>query len=87
MATGACGINCDVCGLKVQGVCRGCNAGTAFTVEDVDQHPCDILKCAVRKNVAYCLKDCKDFPCALLEKGQYPFSAAYLGMHKQRMGT
>lgn len=87
MATGACGINCDVCGLKVKGICMGCGPGTMFTVEAVAQHPCPVVKCAVGKGVAHCLKDCADFPCALLEQGQYPFSVAYLGMHRQRMGA
>ena len=27
MATGACGINCDVCLLKVAGICSTCGAG------------------------------------------------------------
>ena len=87
MATGACGINCDVCGLKVKGICPGCGPGTMFTVDSVAEIPCPVIKCAVGKGVAYCLSDCEDFPCTLLERGQFPFSAAYLGMHRQRMGA
>lgn len=85
MPTGACGINCDICGLKVKGICAGCRAGTDSTLEEVADHPCPIFKCAVGKGVAYCLRDCSDFPCSAMETGNYPFSAAYLGMHRYRM--
>jgi hypothetical protein len=87
MPTGACGINCDVCRLKSKGICAGCDAGTAFQPEAVADHKCPVLQCAVRKQVAYCISDCAEFPCAVLSKGQYPYSGAYLGMHKQRFAT
>lgn len=87
MATGACGINCDVCGLKVKGICLGCRAGTEWTEDAVAEHPCPILKCAVVKSVAYCLSNCSDFPCNTMEEASFPFSSAYLGMHRHRMGA
>jgi hypothetical protein len=87
MATGACGIDCDVCGLKVKEICPGCGPGTMFTVEAVAQFPCPILKCAVGKSIAYCPKDCSDFPCAVMEQADYPYSTGYRGMFRQRMGA
>ncbi len=86
MATGACGINCDVCGLKVKGICSGCQAGTEFAAEAVAKHRCPVLRCAVGKGVAYCLRDCPSFPCNTMEQADCPFSAGYLGMHRYRMG-
>lgn len=85
MATGVCGINCDVCGLKTKNICGGCRPGTEFKVEDVTEHPCPLLKCAIGKGIAHCMRDCNDFPCAIIEKGNFPFSTGFIGMQKQRM--
>jgi len=85
MAIGACGISCDVCGLYEKKICGGCASGTDCTEERVNRVPCPVLKCAFEKGVSYCMKDCEEFPCKCHEKG-YPFSGAYLGMHKARMG-
>ena len=85
MATGACGINCDVCGLKVQGTCNGCQPGIELSDDAVTQHPCPVLKCAVGRGVAFCLRDCQDFPCTIMEETGFPFGLGYLSMHRQRM--
>jgi hypothetical protein len=87
MATGACGINCDVCGLQVKQICPGCAPGTTLTVEMVAEAPCPILKCAVGKGIGHCTRDCADFPCTLMDQADYPYSAGYRGMFRQRMGV
>jgi hypothetical protein len=91
MPTGACGIDCDVCQLKLQGVCSTCGAGTSAEGElklEAQQRilgsPCPILACARLKRVAYCLRDCGDFPCANFTSGPYPFSPGYLEMQQRR---
>ena len=86
MPTGACGINCDVCGLKQNGTCPGCMAGTMWQAEMVKDHPCPVLKCAVEKKVEHCLSSCGEFPCQMMEQTNYPYSAGYIGMHRQRSG-
>ena len=34
MPTGACGINCDVCRLNIDGLCSSCGSGTGLPVAD-----------------------------------------------------
>ncbi|RJS83949.1 hypothetical protein CW706_05130, partial [Candidatus Bathyarchaeota archaeon] len=69
MQIGACGICCDVCVLKVKGICLGCAAGNTeyarklvefLKKEDVS---CPVLECAVKNNIAFCSRDCEKFPC------------------------
>ncbi len=97
MAVAACGICCDVCGLCVKGVCATCVAGTDegatkkldAQMQALKMH-CPILSCAVERKVAYCLRDCRDFPCAIFESGfgpqPFPYSAGFLAMFKARLG-
>ncbi len=91
--TGACGVNCLVCGLFRQGLCSPCGAG----VEPQAQAKlaaqlrllggvCPILNCAAQRKVAYCSADCPDFPCPHFEDGPYPFSQGYLNMQIRRRG-
>lgn len=91
MATGACGINCDVCRLNLEGVCASCGPGTgreATAKIEVQTRlfgrPCPILGCAHDKQVHYCLRDCRLFPCGNFEAGPYPYSRGYLDMQKRR---
>lgn len=84
MPTGACGINCDVCDLKVKGICGGCDAGTRRAGDTAT--PCPVLQCAARKGVGHCMRDCGTFPCGIMQESAFPFSAAYLRMHRQRKG-
>ena len=79
MKIGACGISCEPgCGLFSRGICSGCDRANA------DHVPCPILKCAVKKNIEYCGRDCKEFPCRAFKQG-YPYSQAYLGMYSGRL--
>lgn len=91
MATGACGINCDVCGLNLLQICSTCNSGRSQRSREklaaqlrVIGAPCPVLACAVEKGVAYCPRDCEDFPCDLFRRGPYPYSEEYLNMQERR---
>jgi len=90
MQVGVCGICCDTCGLKTKGICQGCVAGDSpEAVKKVEflrsiNALCPVLDCAVKKKIAFCSRDCKEFPCQIFE-GEYPYSKAYLGMYKGRM--
>jgi len=89
MATGACGINCDVCRLNVLGVCSSCGAGSSEEAQQkmavqvrVLGAPCPILECASSRGIAYCLRDCEEFPCERF--AVYPFSEGFLKMQERR---
>lgn len=91
MPTGACGINCDVCRLKLVGICSSCGAGISQEAEKKLEaqmklfgHPCPILACAQLNKIQYCLRDCRSFPCDNFQAGPYPFSEGYLAMQKRR---
>lgn len=89
---GACGISCDVCGLYTKKICDGCGSG----VEEISRKKvekwrklgkvCPVLRCAVERNIAYCSRDCDDFPCKEFKAGPYPYSAGYLEMMLSRLG-
>lgn len=91
MATGACGIQCDVCGLHVRGLCSTCGPGTSIKAakkmevqERILGAPCPILACAAARGIDHCSRDCPDYPCRLFTAGPYPFSEGYLDMQKRR---
>jgi hypothetical protein len=89
--TGACGINCLVCGLFRQGKCSPCGAGTEPQAQaklaaqlKLLGGTCPILQCAVERRIAYCSADCELYPCRRFMAGPYPFSQAYLEMQIRR---
>lgn len=89
MPTGACGINCDVCRLKVLGVCSSCGPGRSPAGQrKMDAQvrilgaPCPILECASMRGIDYCLRDCEAFPCERF--AAYPFSEGFLRMQERR---
>ena len=90
MQVGVCGICCDTCGLKTKGICQGCIAGDSPEADKKVEFLksinalCPVLDCAVKKKIAFCSRDCREFPCQIFE-GEYPYSKAYLGMYKTRM--
>ena len=91
MGTGACGISCDACRLNVRGLCSSCGAGPEPASGEklkaqyrLFQGYCPILKCASERKIAYCPRDCREFPCRAFEQGPYPFSHGYLEMQKRR---
>jgi uncharacterized protein DUF3786 len=91
MSTGACGINCDACGLSLRGICTTCGPGNSREAieklaaqERLLGSPCPILECAVREGIAYCSRDCDRFPCHAFRTGPYPFSRGYLDMQRRR---
>lgn len=91
MATGACGINCDVCKLNLRGICSTCGSGksTEGAIKEAAQvrilgSPCPILSCARMNRIDFCIRDCNQFPCDNFENGPYPFSKGYLQMQQRR---
>lgn len=94
MATGACGISCDVCRLFVTGVCGTCGAATSWEAsakievqKKLFDQPCPILACARMNGIDYCNRDCDAFPCENFRHGPYPFSEGYLAMQERRRIT
>lgn len=91
MATGACGINCNVCRLMLKGICSTCGPGTSPEAakkleiqNNLFGHPCPILACADMKKVQYCIRDCDLFPCESFQFGPNPFSSFFLEMQERR---
>ncbi len=91
--TGACGINCLVCGLMRQGKCSPCGAGTERQAQAkltaqlrLMGGVCPILQCAVQRRVDYCSASCEAYPCRHFMSGPYPLSSAYLEMQIRRRG-
>ena len=91
MPTGACGINCDVCRLNLLGICSTCESGTSQRGREklaaqlrIMGAPCPVLACAVEKGVAYCPKDCEEFPCGSFWRGPYPYGEGFLKMQERR---
>jgi hypothetical protein len=91
MPTGACGVDCDVCLLRLTGACSTCGAGTRIEAERKWEaqirllgSPCPILDCARTRRVAFCLRDCASFPCGHFRAGPYPFSQGFLAMQERR---
>jgi hypothetical protein len=91
MPTGACGINCDVCRLNFLEICSTCGSGRSQKGREklaaqlkIMGAPCPILACALEKSIAYCPKDCEEFPCDSFRRGPYPYSEGYLNMQERR---
>jgi len=91
MPTGACGINCDVCKLKLMEICSSCGSGKSLegkkkldAQERILGSPCPILACATLNNLEYCMRDCSSFPCDNFADGPYPFSRRFLSMQERR---
>ena len=91
MPTGACGVACDICKLKLLDICSSCGPGkTQLAKAKLEAQkrllgaPCPILACANLKQVDYCLRDCDLFPCENFTCGPYPFSQSFLDMQHRR---
>ena len=91
MATGACGINCDVCRLNRIHVCTTCGHGLskegeekAATQKKLFGQSCPILECARLNHIRYCMQDCDAFPCENFKNGPYPFAEGFLHMQERR---
>jgi len=94
MATGACGIDCNTCRLKLRGLCMGCGAGCGSLAGKKLQAQlhhygqcCPVLECARNRQVAFCLRDCRRFPCRIFEQGPAPYSPAFLKVQKSTRRT
>ena len=91
MPTGACGINCDVCKLRLLELCSSCGPGKSEEARkklDAQKRllgdTCPILACAQMNRLDYCLRDCSAFPCDNFSQGPYPFSRGFLDMQTRR---
>ncbi|MBI4800143.1 MAG: hypothetical protein HY794_15730 [Desulfarculus sp.] len=91
--TGACGINCLVCGLFRQGKCGPCAPGTHAQAQQklatqlrLLGGTCPILQFAVERRIAHCSADCDLYPCPRFLAGPYPLSKGYLEMQMRRRG-
>lgn len=91
MPTAACGINCDVCKLKLMEICSSCGSGRSLEAQkklDAQERllgkPCPILACARLNRIEYCMRDCGSFPCDNFQAGPYPFSQGFLSMQERR---
>lgn len=91
MPTGVCGINCDVCKLRLLGVCSSCGSGKSREAQSkleaqkrIFGSTCSILACACMNHLDYCLRDCNSFPCDNFASGPYPFAQGFLNMQKRR---
>ncbi len=94
MPTGACGVNCDVCLLRLTDACSTCGPGTSAAAtlkleaqERILGAPCPILACARASGIAFCLRDCRLFPCESFRAGPYPFSQEFLAMQERRRSS
>lgn len=92
MPTAACGINCDVCGLKNRGICSSCGSG--ISKEGMEKlaiqrklfgQPCPILACANMNHLEFCMRDCMSFPCENFETQGYPFGQKFINMQRRRL--
>ena len=45
---------------------------------------CLVLDCAVKRGVAYCMRDCEEFPCEKYFEWCFPYGKDYLEMHINR---
>lgn len=45
---------------------------------------CLVLDCAVKRDVAYCMRDCEEFSCEKYFEWLFPYGKAYLEMHISR---
>lgn len=91
MPTGACGINCDVCKLRLLGTCSSCGSGKSEEARKKLEAQkrsfggtCPILECACLNRLEYCIRDCPSFPCENFSSGPYPFGQDFLDMQKRR---
>ncbi len=91
--TGACGINCLVCGLFRQGKCGPCAPGDHPQAQQklatqlrLLGGTCPILQCAAQRGIGHCSADCDLYPCPRYLAGPYPLSKGYLEMQMRRRG-
>lgn len=86
----ACGICCDICGLHEKLGCVCSSGAEEIAKEKVETRwggkgvLCLVLGCAVKRGVAYCMRDCEEFPCEKYFEWCFPYGKDYLEMHINR---
>jgi len=90
VVVGACGVCCSTCRFSKTLDCK-CSAGTEETAKNNVKTNwggrgvlCLICKCAVEKKIAYCSKDCLEFPCQKFKEWYFPYGEAYINMCERR---
>ena len=90
MQIAACGMACGVCKLK-EACGGGCFPGTDPRVpkrleqlKEALDWTCDVLTCAMKKKVDYCLA-CDSFPCGVLYRADVPYSKRVLDSYIKLM--
>jgi DNA-binding SARP family transcriptional activator len=65
---GPCGISCTICRFCIHGQCecRLMASPSLFDRAACDQ--CPVVRCAATRQIAFCARDCPDFPCTVLER-------------------
>ena len=65
---GPCGISCAICRFHIRGQCACRQVEDPSALKRAARQPCPTSQCAATKQVAFCARDCADFPCALLKR-------------------
>ena len=64
---GPCGISCTICRFKINEQCQ-CRIEQGPNKSDKARRSrCPVLQCAITKDISFCARDCRDFPCPRLE--------------------
>ena len=85
---GVCGIACEKCRRLLNKTCiiGGCSFEGAEEKlkkqREVLGFTCPILECAFRAGVSYCMQDCKNFPCEIYYRFEFPYSKKFLDVMK-----
>ena len=64
---GPCGISCAICRFYIHGQCGCCQTEGSSPFKWTARHQCPVGQCATTRQIAFCARDCTDFPCSLLE--------------------
>ena len=86
----ACGICCDICGLHEKLGCVYNSGVEEIAKEKVETHCagkgvlCLVLGYAVKRGVAYWMRDCEEFPVEKYFEWCFPYGKDYLEMHINR---
>ena len=65
---GPCGISCSICRFCIHGQCRCRESEGPSPFKWAARHQCPVDQCAATRQIAFCARDCTDFPCPLLER-------------------
>lgn len=61
-------MSCAICRFYIYGQCQCCVGEDSDLLDKAACNPCPVVECASSRNIAFCARDCLDFPCPLLER-------------------